>query len=74
MGIGVAEPIFTWKKVLKAVWENFIHTLQHRENIVVIIHIYGAKTIFPLFCDHQDTESKSFEIYNITSQPIFTHK
>ena len=27
--------------------------------IVVVLHIYGAKAILPLFCDYQDTESES---------------
>ena len=26
-------------------------------NVVLIIHIYGARAIFLLFCDRQDTES-----------------
>ena len=26
------------------------------KNIVAIILIYGPRAIFPLFCDHQDTE------------------
>ena len=29
-----------------------------RESIMVIIHVYGAKSIFLLFYDDQDTESK----------------
>ena len=33
-----------------------------RENTVVILHIYGAKAIFLLFYDDQDTESKQWEI------------
>ena len=32
------------------------------ENIVVILHIYGARTIFLLFCDDKDTESEQQEI------------
>ena len=28
---------------------------------MVILHIYGAKTIFLLFCVHQYTESKNLE-------------
>ena len=32
------------------------------QNIVVIIHIYGDRAIFVLFCDQQDTESESYEI------------
>ena len=29
------------------------------KNIMVVIHIYGARVIFVLFYDHQDTESES---------------
>ena len=32
------------------------------QNIVAIIHIYGAIVIVVLFCDHQDTESESCEV------------
>ena len=39
-----------------------------------ILHIHGARAIFLLFCDHQDTESESCEIDMSISQPIFTHK
>ena len=41
---------------------------------MAIIHIYGARAIFLLFCDNQDTESESCEIEMSISQPIFTHK
>ena len=32
------------------------------KNVVVILHIYGARAIFLLFYDHQDTESASTNI------------
>ena len=32
------------------------------ENIVVILHIYGARSISPLFCVHKNTESESREM------------
>ena len=41
---------------------------------MVILHIYGARAIFLLFCDHQDIESDSCKIEMIISLPIFTHK
>ena len=44
------------------------------DNIVVILHIYGTIAIFLLFCDHQDTESESCEIYISIYQSISTHK
>ena len=51
--------MFTHKQISKAIWDNAIHALQYRrEIIVVIIHIYGAREIFLLFCDHQDIKSE----------------
>ena len=54
----IYQLIFTHKNIPKALWDNDIHTLKIRENIVVIIHIYGDKAIFLLFYDDQDTEYK----------------
>ena len=42
--------------------------------IMTILHIYGAKTNFLLFCDHQDTESESQEIEVVVLGLIFTQK
>ena len=44
-------------KKSKAPWNNYIHSPQDGGNIVVVLHIYGARAIFLLFCDNQDTES-----------------
>ena len=54
----IYQLIFTHKNIPKALWDNDIHTIIVRENIVVIIHIYGDKAIFLLFYDDQDTEYK----------------
>ena len=43
------------------------------KNNVIIIHVYGARYMFPLFCDHQGTESESWEIETGVTGPIFTH-
>ena len=43
------------QKITKSLWENCIHTMQDGRIIVGIDHIYGAKAILLLFCDHQDT-------------------
>ena len=49
--------MFTHKQRSKAIWDNDIHALQYRrEIIVVIIHIYGARDILLLFRFYQDTE------------------
>ena len=39
-----------------------------------IPHIYGARAVLLLFCDHQDTESESCEIEIGVAGPIFTQK
>ena len=41
---------------------------------MIIIYIAGAKYIFLLFSDYQDTESESCEIEVSISQPISTYK
>ena len=41
---------------------------------MIIIHIYGARAILLIFCDHQGTESKSQEMVNIVVGPIFTQR
>ena len=41
---------------------------------MAIIHIDGARAIFLLLRDHQDTKPELCEIDIRISQPIFTHK
>ena len=41
---------------------------------VVILHIYGARSIFLIFYDHQDTESEQPEIEIGVAGPIFAQK
>ena len=38
--------------------QKYTHYKRWEESTVVILHIYGHRTIFSLFCDHQDTESE----------------
>ena len=45
-----------------------------REEYVVITHIYGDRSISPLFCYHQDIESELYEIEMSISKLIFTHE
>ena len=42
--------------------------------IMIILHIYGPKANFLLFCDHQDTESESREIEIVVLGLIFPQK
>ena len=39
-----------------------------------VVHIYGARAIFLLFYDNQDTESESRGIEMGEPRPIFIHK
>ena len=62
--------------VAKLVWlyaTNFV-PYKMAENIVAIIHIYGAKAIFLIFSNHQDTEYKSRGMEISVAGLIFTHK
>ena len=52
----------------------YTYSIKWVKNIVVILHIYGARDIFLLFCDHQDTESESWEMEIGVTGPLFTHK
>ena len=54
--------------------QRYIYSTRWQKNIVVILHIYGARAILLLFCDHKDTESESREIGMSIYQTIFTHK
>ena len=42
--------------------------------IVVILHIYGPRAIFILFCNYQDTEFESGEMKSVAAATIFTKK
>ena len=40
----------------------------------VLLYIYEALAIFPLFCDHQDTESESWDMDIGVAEPISIQK
>ena len=44
------------------------------EFIVIMVHIYGARAIFLLFFDNQDTKSESQKMEIGATGPIFTYK
>ena len=50
---------------------QYIHANMGK-NIVVILHIYGASAILPLFCYHQDTESEEREMKFFLGGPILS--
>ena len=59
---GVARPILTQKKIKQSLGQQYPYPKIWGKRIVAIIHVYGDRAIFLLFCDHQDTKSKSQEI------------
>ena len=72
--MSISQTIFT-KRNQKGLCGKKLYTLYKiGENIVVFIDICGARAFFLLFCEHQDTKSKSGEIETSIYQPKFTHK
>ena len=72
---GIWKNIHPEIHIYKARCYKYINPLKcRRKKIVAIIHIYGARFIFLLFCDHQDTESDYWEMEISVYGKIFTHK
>ena len=44
--MSISQLILTHIKLSKTLWYNDIHTLKMRENIVVLLHIREARTVF----------------------------
>ena len=42
--------------------QQYPYSIKWVKTVVVILHIYGARAIFLLFCNHQETESESREM------------
>ena len=74
MEIGAAGRISTHINTRGYMGQKYPYSTIWEENIMVFLHIYRARTIFLLCCDHQDTESESREIEISIYQPIFNHK
>ena len=75
IGIGVSEPVFTQKNIsIGSIGRLYPYSTRWEHNIVAIFHIYGARAVFLLFCDHQDTESESYETEMSISKPIFNNE
>ena len=65
--------MFTQKKYKKgSMGQLYPYYTRWEKNIVVVICIYGARAIFLLLFDHQDTESEYSEIEMNISELIFT--
>ena len=56
--VSVAGPIFTPKNIKGSMVQQYPFPTRWEKNIVVVLHIFGARAISLLFCDHQDTESE----------------
>ena len=56
MEIGVSGSIFINKNIKIYVGQGYPYSMRWQQNIVAIIHIYGARDIFLLFYNNQDTE------------------
>ena len=55
MKIGLARPILTQKKTKQYMEQRYPHLTISENSFWQIIHIYGDRAIFLLFCDHHDT-------------------
>ena len=54
----VSGPIFTQKNTKFSKWPGYSSSTILEKIFVAILHIYEAKIILLLFCDHQCTESE----------------
>ena len=64
----------TEKNIKGYMGQRYPYSTKWMKNIMVIVQIYGARSVFLLFCDHQDTESESHEMEYGVALPIFTQK
>ena len=53
--------------------QQYTYLTRWEENMLVVLHMYGTRAIFLIFCDHQDTEYESCEIEISISHPILNH-
>ena len=70
MEIGLAGPIFT-PKIIKGTTISIPHKMGEH---IMAIFFHGDKSIFLLFCNHQDTKSESCEIEIGATGPMFTYE
>ena len=67
--IGVAGPIFTNWNIKGSVGQLYPYSTTLEKNIVGIIHVYSARSIYLLFYDNPDTKSNSCEMEMSIYQP-----
>ena len=56
MEIGVYGPTSAHINIKGSMGQKYPYSTRWEQNIVAILHIYGARKFFRLFCYHQDTE------------------
>ena len=56
MGIIVSGLIFIDKNIKVSMGQRYTYPTRWEKNVVTILHIYGARAVFLLFCYPQDTE------------------
>ena len=44
------------EKRYKYIWDNDVHPLKYGIKIELILNIYGARSIFLIFCIHKDSK------------------
>ena len=62
------------EKIKGSMGQRYPYSTRWEQNMVASNHIYGARAIFLLFCDNQDTEYEPQEIEIGVTGPISTHK
>ena len=50
--------IFTHKNTKGSMGQLYTYSTIWEKNVVLILHIHGARDVFLLFCDSQDTKSE----------------
>ena len=58
MEIDEAGPIFAQKPIKDYMGERYLYPIVWEQNIVAIVHIYGARAVLLLFLDYRYTESE----------------
>ena len=53
MEINTSQKIFTQENRPKSLWDQFVHNIQQKMKVVVIINVDWDRAILLLFCAHQ---------------------
>ena len=72
--MNISKPIFTHKNIKGSTVQQYPYSTRWENFFVVILHIYGDRAIFLIFCDHQDTESGLCEMDMGVAGPTSSQK